>query len=211
MKKTSLSHIVNETVVHLNKNKDPVTILPTKAVGVLRNRSVEWLVNGYKAINTPGIVKMVHAPHCICLWISLMAVKDLGDVQSWRDQPFVRVFDVSRSSSGPCSSSQHEPMPPQAPLGHNGSYPEDKDDEDDDALVDSSLSLDEVISWVTNDAPGPLVDISDDEDEGVDGLGHEISRGPATILEPFDRNSPLPTGLGGMEMPFHRIQCASGL
>ena len=126
MKKTSLSHIVNETVVHLNKNKDPVTILPTKAVGVLRNRSVEWLVNGCKAINTPRIVKMVHAPHCICLWISLMVVKDLGYVQSWRDQPFVRVFDVSRSSSGPCSSSQHESMPPQAPLGHNGSYPEDK-------------------------------------------------------------------------------------
>ena len=78
------------------------------------------------------------------------------------------------------------PKPPQAPLGHNGSYPEDKDIEDDNALVDSSLSLDEVISWVTNDAPGPLADISDDEDEGVDGFGHEISRGPAAILEPFD-------------------------
>ena len=75
-------------------------------------------------------------------------------------------------ASGPCWSSQHEPKPPHAPLGHNGSYPEDKDDEDDNALIDSSFSLDEVIS--------------DDEDEGVDGFGHEISRGPAAILEPFD-------------------------
>ena len=107
-------------------------------------------------------------------------------MQSWRDQPFVRVFDVSRSSPGPCWSSQHGPKPPHAPLGHNGSYPEDKDDEDDNALVDSSLSLDEVISGVTNDAPGPLADISDDEDEGVDGFGHGISRDPAAILEPFD-------------------------
>ena len=83
MKKTALSHIVKETVAHLNKNKDPATILLTKAVGVLRNRSVEWLVNGYKAINTPRIVKKVRAPHCMCLEISLMAVEGLGDVQSW--------------------------------------------------------------------------------------------------------------------------------
>ena len=62
MKKTALSHIVKETVAHLDNNKDPATILLTKAVGVLRNRSVEWLVNGYKAINTPGIVKKVCAP-----------------------------------------------------------------------------------------------------------------------------------------------------
>ena len=82
-----------------------------------------------------------------------MAVEGLGDVQSWRNQPFVRVFDVSRSSPGPCWSSQHEPKPPHAPLGHNGSYPEDKDDEDDNALIDSSFSLDEVIS--------------DDEDESM--------------------------------------------
>ena len=59
MKKTVLSHIVMETVAHLNDNKDPGTILLTKAIKVLRNRSVEWLVNGYTAINKPEIVKKV--------------------------------------------------------------------------------------------------------------------------------------------------------
>ena len=75
---------------------------------------------------------------------------------------------------------------PSSPRGHNGSYPEDQDDEDDNGPIDSSLSLDEVISWVADDAPGPLVDTSDDEDEGVDGFGHEISVGSAAVLEPFD-------------------------
>ena len=63
MKKTALSHVVKETVAHLNNNKDPGTILLTKAIKVLRNRSVEWLVNGYKAINKPEIVKKVHPLH----------------------------------------------------------------------------------------------------------------------------------------------------
>ena len=75
---------------------------------------------------------------------------------------------------------------PSSPRGHNGSYPEDQDDEDDNGPIDSSLSLDEVISWVADDAPGPLVDTSDDEDEGVNGFGHEISVGSAAVLEPFD-------------------------
>ena len=64
MKKTALSHIVKETVAHLNNNEDPGTILLTKTIGVLRNRSVEWLVNGFKAINKPEIVKKVRASHC---------------------------------------------------------------------------------------------------------------------------------------------------
>lgn len=63
MKKTALSHIVKETVAHLNNNEDPGTIILTKAVRVLRNRSVEWLVKGYQAINKPEIVKKVCAAH----------------------------------------------------------------------------------------------------------------------------------------------------
>ena len=59
MKKTALSHIVKETVAHLNNNEDPGTILLTKTIGVLRNRSVEWLVNGFNAINKPEVVKKV--------------------------------------------------------------------------------------------------------------------------------------------------------
>ena len=63
MKKTALSHIVKETVAHLNNDKDPGTIILAKGVKVLRNQSVEWLVQGYKAINTPDIVKKV-CPSC---------------------------------------------------------------------------------------------------------------------------------------------------
>ena len=69
--------------------------------------------------------------------------------------PKVRQALVSLRTVNP-SLHEHAPAfssrPPRAPLEHNGSYPEYQDDEDDNALVDSSLSLDEVISWVANDA-----------------------------------------------------------
>jgi hypothetical protein len=94
MKKTALSHIVKETVAHLNDNKDPKTILLTKTIGVLRNRSVEWLVNGYNTINKPEIVKKVCVsypglPHTHASESSLMPYLGLGVVPSWGHQPFI--------------------------------------------------------------------------------------------------------------------------
>ena len=59
MRKTALLHVVNETVAHLEKNKDPGTIVLEKGIRELRNRSVEWLVNGYNAINNREFVKKV--------------------------------------------------------------------------------------------------------------------------------------------------------
>ena len=38
---------------------DPGTILLTKAIRILRNQLVEWLVNGYKAINKLEVVRKV--------------------------------------------------------------------------------------------------------------------------------------------------------
>ena len=62
MKKTALSHVVKETVAHLTNNEDPGTIILAKAVKVLRNRSAEWLVRGFRAINKPDIIKKVRPP-----------------------------------------------------------------------------------------------------------------------------------------------------
>jgi len=89
------------------------TILLAKTVGVLRNRSVEWLVNGYNAVNKPEVVKKVCTPsfhpQCTRTYESSDIQLGLGVVQSWRDQSLVRMFDVSRSSSGPGRSSQCGP------------------------------------------------------------------------------------------------------
>jgi len=76
------------------------TILLAKTVGVLRNRSVEWLVNGYNAVNKPEVVKKVCTPsfhpQCTRTYESSDIRLGLGVVQSWRDQPLVvRMFDVS--------------------------------------------------------------------------------------------------------------------
>ena len=82
--------------------------------------------------------------------------------------------------STPSSSA---PIPPPSPQ-HDGSYPEDQERDDDDTFVDSSLSIDEMIAWISSEAPGGVVDSSDDEE--IDGFGHDDSCGPKNTLEPFD-------------------------
>ena len=44
------SHVVNKTVSHLKKDKDPGMIVFMKKICDLRNHSVEWLVDGYNAV-----------------------------------------------------------------------------------------------------------------------------------------------------------------
>ena len=75
------------------------------------------------------------------------------------------------------------PLPPPPPE-HNGSYPEDEEREADETFVDSSLSVDEVATWIANGAPGGMVDSSDDED--IDGFGQDDSDSSTHALEPFD-------------------------
>jgi hypothetical protein len=75
------------------------------------------------------------------------------------------------------------PMPPPPPE-HDGSYPEDQDGEDYENFIDSSLSVNEVVAWITSEAPGDMVDSSDDE--GIDGFGFENSCDTAGALKPFD-------------------------
>jgi len=74
------------------------------------------------------------------------------------------------------------PIPPSPE--HNGSYPEDQEHKDDKTFVDSSLSVDEVVTWITNGAPGGMVDSSDDKD--IDGFKHDDSNNPPRALEPFN-------------------------
>ena len=75
------------------------------------------------------------------------------------------------------------PIPPPPP-GTTEIYPEDQEHEEDDMPVDSSLSVDDVVAQVAGEARD-LVDISSDEDEGVDGFFYEDLDGPRRVLEPF--------------------------
>ena len=77
-------------------------------------------------------------------------------------------------------------LAPPSPLKHDESCPEDQECEDNEALIDSLLSIDEVVSQIANDIPGPLADFSGDEDEGIDGFCCEDPHRPARALEPFN-------------------------
>lgn len=85
MKKMALSHIIKETIVHLhlNNNEDPRTILLTEAIKVLQNQLVEWLVDGYKAINKPEVVKKVCTSHSPTPANLSTLILGLEVMQSW--------------------------------------------------------------------------------------------------------------------------------
>ncbi|KDQ55540.1 hypothetical protein JAAARDRAFT_133764 [Jaapia argillacea MUCL 33604] len=51
--------IVAETLLQLHKGVSAETVQLQKTIGVLQDRSVQWLVNGYEAINRKDLVKKV--------------------------------------------------------------------------------------------------------------------------------------------------------
>jgi len=82
----------------------------------------------------------------------------------------------------PLPSVPSAPPPPE----RDGLYPEDREHNDDETFVDSSLSVAEVIAGIADEVPGAVTDWSGDEDEGVNGFGHVGSCPPTHFLEPFD-------------------------
>jgi len=79
-------------------------------------------------------------------------------------------------------------MPPPPPE-RNVCYPEDEEREDDETFIDSSLSVDELVAWIADEAPWVIMDCPGDEDEGIDGFGNHDSRGPTHVFEPFNSKS----------------------
>jgi len=59
MRRTALAHVVKETEEELASGADPTSIVLSKGIGVVRDRCVEWMVNGYNTINNPRLVKKV--------------------------------------------------------------------------------------------------------------------------------------------------------
>ncbi|KAF7796672.1 hypothetical protein EIP86_007855 [Pleurotus ostreatoroseus] len=57
MRRTAHAHIVHETLKQLQEGTEARCVALDKSIGVLRDRSIEWMVNGYKAINKPDLVK----------------------------------------------------------------------------------------------------------------------------------------------------------
>ena len=59
IKKSSHADVVEETLSKLKDGMSPASVQVQKKLGILRDRSVKWLVDGYKAINKADIVKKV--------------------------------------------------------------------------------------------------------------------------------------------------------
>ena len=59
IRRTALKDIVDDTMVQLNKGAKPEKVVFVKKIGVIRDRSVSWLVNAYEAINNRELVEKV--------------------------------------------------------------------------------------------------------------------------------------------------------
>lgn len=159
------------------------------------------MVQGFKAINTPDNVKKVRPSHTTVRELSLTlglrpghCAKLGGGNLSYESltspetrQALVGLRDANfalyEQLSTPLPSA---PIPPPPP-GTTNTYPEDQEHEEDlEMPVDSSLSINDVVVWIADEAPRDLVDFSGDEDEGVDGFSYKDSDGPRRVLEPFN-------------------------
>ena len=72
------------------------------------------------------------------------------------------------------------------PLKHDESCPEDQECEDNKAIVDSLLLIDEMVSQIADNVPGPPANFSGDKDKGIDGFCCKDPHRPAQALEPFN-------------------------
>lgn len=59
IKRSALSDVVDHTMNQLKSGVTPDKVTFDKRMEVVRNRSVQWLVNGYEAIDNPEIVQKV--------------------------------------------------------------------------------------------------------------------------------------------------------
>ena len=59
IRRTALQDVINDTTEQLGHGVEPSKVTFEKRLPVVRNRSIRWLVNGYKAINNPELIKKV--------------------------------------------------------------------------------------------------------------------------------------------------------
>jgi hypothetical protein len=59
IRRSALQDIINNTMEQLAQGTEPSMVTFEKGLPLVRNRSVKWLVNGYKAIDNPDLVQKV--------------------------------------------------------------------------------------------------------------------------------------------------------
>ncbi|KAF9785321.1 hypothetical protein BJ322DRAFT_989704, partial [Thelephora terrestris] len=57
IRRSALQDIINNTMEQLAQGTEPSMVTFEKGLPLVRNRSVKWLVNGYKAIDNPDLVQ----------------------------------------------------------------------------------------------------------------------------------------------------------
>ncbi|KAI0085211.1 hypothetical protein BDY19DRAFT_857522, partial [Irpex rosettiformis] len=57
IRKAAHKHVVDETLAKLDEGQEASEIRLDKTIGTMRDRSVEWMIKGYEAINDPEFVR----------------------------------------------------------------------------------------------------------------------------------------------------------
>ena len=100
IKHTALQDIINDTKEQLDSGIEPSMVTFEKWLGVVWDHSVQWLVNGYKAINNPELIKKVCSRIFLIFSHSLNTTIGFSTLFNWtkRVQSLIWEFDKLWSS-----------------------------------------------------------------------------------------------------------------
>jgi hypothetical protein len=82
---SALQDIISNTMEQLGQGIEPSMVTFEKKLPIVRNNSVRWLVNGYKAINKPDLVQKVIAKVLLLLFYPSNAITGFPTLFNWTE------------------------------------------------------------------------------------------------------------------------------
>jgi len=96
---TALEDIINDTIQQLNSGTDPTGVTFEKRLPVVRDHSIRWLVNGYKAINNPELIKKV-IPTAFMIFLTDLIQSQAFQLYSTGEKGFNLSYESLTSKEG---------------------------------------------------------------------------------------------------------------
>jgi hypothetical protein len=201
IRRTALQDVINDTTEQLNRGVEPSMVTFEKRLGVVRDRSVRWLVHGYKAINNPELIKKV-IPNSFHNFLTHLIYLQAFQLCSTGEKGFNLSYESLTSKEARQLLLERIGTDKEfyrSLKGEDkGEEEEDNDDDNEDDSdngvihydeIDSSKTIDAVIADVIKCTPADcLADIYADEDSGSSSESDAEDKGTGANLDMYTEN-----------------------
>jgi hypothetical protein len=175
IRRSALQDIINNTMEQLGKGIEPAMVTFEKGLPAVRNQSVRWLVNGYKAINKPELIQKVILKNVYVCLLNLIQLQAFQLCSTGQDD-----FNLSYESLTSKKArkllmdriSESQEFYKSLKRGDKGGEEMDHEDSSDSKgliyydEIDSSKTIKEAVQDVLKSTPaGGLSDIYADKEE----------------------------------------------